>query len=129
MPAALYDSGWVPVASGSISAVIDNTGFEQLHVIYASSGSNPATSASLFWVAGGDFPIPQGFRSAHVPYPTDPKVTGTLSVTSSTDSSGSTDYVLSGYNTASLTRFVPMEIGVRLLAGSASWARIIVEGV
>lgn len=128
MPAALFDSGWVPRASGAIAALVDNSGFDQLHVIFASSGSTPATSASLAWIAGTDTPVPGGFTKHPLSYSTSPKVTGTLSVTSSTDSSGSTDYVLSAYNTASLTRFVPMEIAVGLLAGSASWARVIVEG-
>jgi hypothetical protein len=128
MPTAIYDSGWVPAASGSINAaVIASRGFDQLHVIYAASGTEGAASASLAWVAGAETPIPWGTPRNPINYPTSPRITGALSV-SNPGANDITDYVMNAYNTASLTRFVPMEINVGLTPSGSSWARIIVEG-
>lgn len=124
----LFDSGWVPVASGAIGANVINNGYSQLHVIFAASGVSGSTSASLQWVAGTDSPIPQSFVSGGSPYGCSPKITSSLTVTSSAANTF-TDYVLCPYNTASLTRFTPQEIAVSLKAGPSSSARIIVEGV
>lgn len=125
MPSALYDSGWI--LSGTINAAIPNRGFHELHVILAASGANGATGSALAWAAGAETPVPAGLRNNPPTIPVTPVITGALAV-SDPAANSFTDYVLNAYNTASLTRFVPQEINVVLTAGSASWARVIVEG-
>lgn len=126
MASPLYDSGWVPVASGTISTVIDLGEYTSAHVIFGASGSQAATGASITRVIGTTSPVP--YQSKRPAYQCAPLLTGTYTVSNPTANTF-TEYFFGGSKTGSLQldAFVPTALGLTLTAGAGSWARIIVE--
>ena len=128
----IYDSTWVPAASGVIQASLVLEGFHQARIIFAASGTNGLSSVLFGWQAGADGVIPPApkpigsFGSS--PYPVLPKVTGTVGV-SAPGANANTAVIINPDTSASYIPFIPDQIYLTATQGSASWGRIIVEGV
>lgn len=128
MASSIYDSGWVPVASGAIRAAVDLSEYESVRLIFAASGTNGAASGTASWAAGGDTTVPWTKNS--VAYPGLPRVTGVYSGVSNPAANAANVYLFGPGQSGStvLSTFVPTELQVQLSASASSWARVIVEG-
>lgn len=123
----IYDSGWVPVASGAINSTVDTRNFNVIHVVLAASGSSGSTGASMYAVAGADTLVPQyPIAPAADSFGLLPKVTSSITVANPAANSAN-HYVVGPGHTGSLLAYTPQVLNINLTAGAASYARIIVE--
>lgn len=127
---ALYDSGWVPAASGVINASVRTHDYTRLQVVLAASGTQAASAAAMGWTAGERTVIP--YYSGAVQYATSPLPSGTYTV-SAPSANTSNNYVfgagLSGATGAtSWLGTVPNWLNVSLTPSGTSFARVVVDG-
>lgn len=123
----LFDSGWVPQASGTINAAVETGNCSQVSVFIAASGAAGAGTTTAGWSAGAMTPVP--WIKSRPDYPCAPLITGSYSVSAPGAGAVSQYYIgvpISG--TSELGPFVPTGVYVSTVAGAASWARVIVEG-
>jgi hypothetical protein len=126
----IYDSGWVPVASGSISAIIPTVNYETIHVVVAASGVSGSGATTMLGIAGADTLIPAFPRltaASAMNYVLSPKVSQSLAVVAPA-ANAANHYFLSTTHTGSLVPYIPETVVIRTVAGAGSFARIIVEG-
>ena len=122
-----YDSGWVPVASGTIRASAECSAFSQVQVIIAASGANTNGTTAAGYAVGAGTPVPWNKLTPN--YPTTPLITGTYTVAAPTANLANIYYVgnpVSG--SQNIAGWVPQILYVSTVAGAASWARVIISG-
>lgn len=124
----IYDSGWVPVASGTVSAAVRTEDMSVVRIIIAVSGSAGAGTTTAGWSAGGSTPVP--WTKNTPAYPVTPLITGAFSAVAAPAASASNVYQLGGPSGTIpwLSSVVPQTVYVNTVAGAGSWARVIVEG-
>lgn len=131
MARTFYDSGWVPVASGTIRAVLQTEDYQVLHIFFGASGTNGASGCGGQWIVGADSQIPRPaapWSSPRVEYGMLPKLTGVIAGISNPSANSTTDYIMAAVPTSgALATVLPQAIALSATAGSASWARIVVE--
>ena len=123
----IYDSAWVPVASGTINAAVSTGDYSAVRFFICSSGSNNNGTTTAGWTAGGLTPIPWNKNTPD--YRVTPPVTGTYTVAAPTTNTTNTYVVgvlVSG--TVQVGPIVPSTLYISTVAGASSWARVIVEG-
>jgi hypothetical protein len=130
MAETLYDSGWVPQASGAINAAVNVTSCSVIRFIIAASGSG-GTSASAGWSAGLDTPVP--WTKNTPAYPVNPKITGTYALgTHPGQNTNKAYYIgvgLTGSGANHVDDFVPQTLFVNCAVSASSWGRVIIEGL
>lgn len=137
MAEILYDSGWVPSASGTIKTVVNVSSCSAVRLLLAASGSG-GTSASAGWTSGLDTPSP--WTKNTPPWPMNPKITGSYTLGVVPAANDFHAYFLgaglsgTGYPTASgtggsvLDTYVPTFLYAECAVSASSWGRVIVEG-
>jgi hypothetical protein len=132
MPQTVFDSGWVPAASGAINAAIMTDDYQFMHVYFASSGTNAAVSAALSSMVGGGGMVPRppgAWNATRRPeYGVSPALTATYAGVASPGAGLSTDYFLSMNPMSGSAGVLAATLNVSLTPGSASWARVVIEG-
>src|SRR5512137_171259 len=124
----LFDSGWVPVASGTVQANVRTEDCLQARIIIAASGSNGAGTTTAGWSEGAQTPIP--WTKNTPAYPVLPLITGSYSVAA--PAANAQNYYNIGVNISgavNLAAVVPTNVYVSSVAGAASWVRVIVQGL
>jgi hypothetical protein len=123
-----YDSGWVPVASGTVNANVDCSNFYQLQVIVAASGAAGAGTTAGSWSEGAGTPVPWSKTSPL--YSTSPPISGTFAAIAAPAAGAANIYHLGIGNSGTnhIGDWVPQFLHVNTVAGAASWARIVVIG-
>jgi len=124
----LFDSGWVPVASGAINANVRTEDCYQARIIIAASGAAGAGTTTAGWSEGVLTPIP--WTKNTPAFPCTPLITGSYTVAA--PSANAQNYYNIGVNISgavNLADVVPTQVYVSTVAGAASWARIIVQGL
>lgn len=124
--AIVYDSGWVPVASGTINANVNMGDATRAQVFIAASGAAGAGTTAMGWAVGAGTPVPWNKRTPA--YSCTPLMTGTYTVAA--PGAGATlsyylGYSMSGAN--HIDDWVPQVLNVSTVAGAASFARVIVS--
>ena len=121
-----YDSGWVPVASGSIIANVNMGDATRAQVIIAASGAAGAGTTTMGWAVGAGTPVP--WSKITPAYSCSPLVTGTYTVANPAASASLIYYFgtsMSGAN--HIDDWVPQVLNIKTVAGAASFARVIVS--
>lgn len=131
MPGVIYDSGWVPVASGAINTTQNFGSAKVARITLAASGTNGAAASSITWLAGTNrtpypaVPAVTGGIKVFQSYPSQPLVTGTYTV-ANPGANAANRYVL-GDASGTMDGLCPATVRISLTAGAASSARVIVE--
>jgi hypothetical protein len=129
MASTYYDSGWVPAASGAVTATCNVSDCSIVRFIIATSGSGGA-SASAGWVAGLDTPVP--WTKNTPAYPVNPKVSGVYALGTPPAANANKIYYigvgLTGSGANHIDDFVPSTITVGCAVSASSWGRVIIEG-
>jgi len=124
----LFDSGWVPVASGAINANVRTEDCYQARIIIAASGAAGAGTTTAGYSEGAQTPIP--WTKNTPAYPVLPLITGSYTVAAPAASASNIYNIgvnISG--AANLAAVVPTQVYVSTVAGAASWARVIIQGL
>jgi len=124
----IYDSAWVPVASGTINATVRTEDFNAIRIIIAASGGAGAGTTNAGWSCGAMTPIP--WTKNTPAYPVTPLITGTYAVAA--PSANAQNFYNLGINisgTVNVSGVVPTQVYISTVAGAASYARVIVEGM
>jgi hypothetical protein len=124
----LFDSGWVPVASGTVQAAVRTEDCLQARIVIAASGNAGAGTTTAGWSVGSQTPIP--WTKNTPAYPVLPLITGTYTVAA--PGANAQLFYNIGVNISgavNLAPVVPSQVYVSTVAGAASWVRVIVEGL
>ena len=124
----LFDSGWVPVASGTINASVRTEDCQIARIIIAASGAAGAGTTVAGWSEGALTPIP--WTKNTPAFPCTPLITGSYTVAA--PAASASNYYNIGVNisgVANLAAVVPTQVYASTVAGAASWARIIIQGL
>jgi hypothetical protein len=122
----IYDSGWVPAASGTIRAEADTGNCTFIQLVIAASGAQAAFTASGYWVAGAETPIP--IWKGAKPFASTPRPTGALAV-SAPGINGVNSYIFSAASgTSGWIGWPYSRIGASVTPSGTSHFRIIVDG-
>jgi hypothetical protein len=122
----IYDSGWVPAASGTVRAEADTGRCTFIQVVIAASGAQAASAATAYWVAGAETPVPM-WKGAKQ-YATTPRPTGTITVAAPGVNSVNSYIFSNASGTFGWTGWPYSRLGVSVTPSGTSHARIIVDG-
>ena len=126
----LYDSLWIPQASGAILAAVDCGQCAAIRMTGMASGSGGSLMAAS-WIAGADTPVP--WQKNQPAYPAVPKATGAYTLGAPAGANTQKTWVIgpSMAYTGSLVLdfFVPSWLYVSMSVSASSWGRLIVEGM
>ena len=123
---AIYDSGWVPQASGSVVAGVQTNDLQAM-IIVATSGANAATNVGGKWNVGNSVVTP-AWRGAAT-YNCSPLPGGNLALTSSVLANTTLFYQLGGVSSSMATYlggYVYPYLTISGTAGANSFFRVIV---
>jgi len=125
----LADTGWVPVASGTVFGSADCSRVNEARVIVAASGTNGAASAACGFLAGAESTVTWGMSvqgTGVLSYSGVPLITGSYAISAPT--ANATSSILLGAASGAAAAWCPDKVTFSALAGASSYVRVIVEG-
>lgn len=124
----MYDSGWVPAASGALSATVGTDNASTFQLILAASGTAASTVGAVA-VRGAEQVLPYFVNSGPTRKFTGyPKVSSALPVTSTITANTNQVYTFGGYSGSNWLGYPVGQVAVSGVAASGGFFRAIVEG-
>lgn len=121
----IYDSGWVPVASGTVVASIDTGNLSYVMITVAASGAS-AASTSGYYIAGAEEVVPY-WKGAKL-YAGSPRVTGAIAFANPTANTVKNHNFWAGPSGTDWYGPPYSRIVVSSLAGTNGYVRITADG-
>ena len=123
------DTGWVPVASGTVYGAADTGKYSMARVIVAASGTNGAGTTAVGFLAGAEASIRNSMSiqgTGVASFSGKPLISGSYTI--SAPGANATSSILLGAASGSVSAWCPEQVTFSTVAGAASYVRVIVEG-